>query len=149
MKKVKDFTEEFQNLKERAVSGNDCQGGERDERLGFMIRRAVEAQSQYESVFNSARLAELEEFYEALGQLAMITGGKVVLDVNEETEIGELTYYGDSVFSSEAGGLSRELIAKLFTRYACIGIGVEDSQFYIRVIEKLYDNVLPESADRG
>lgn len=80
------------------------------------------------------------EFYNRLGEVAYINGGKVTLDIDEESGRAELCYWGALLILSElVNGTTKRALQELLESFDMICIEPENGGIKISVRECLAD----------
>lgn len=144
MKKEFDYIEAYEKqmkmLQERAdAMPNSKPDWERFELTKEMVHAK---KSQYKRVKNEARWEQVEKsFYPWLCQIAKLQGGKVTMDLNENTYLGTLVYVGKLMILNNV--FCRELyeFADMIRKAADVFISSENNCCKITLLYDLYDEV--------
>lgn len=144
MRLVEDYIEKFEKEQKEieALLGHPEEMAEKDYKNLELIKQLVNARrSQYKYVENKEyHKLWVNVIYPVMCELAKISGGKVTLEINEESLVGKLTYLGhelslNNVFSGslECFRLMLECSDDLFI---CAKDGLTELQFIFRLYDK-------------
>lgn len=97
-------------------------------------------ESQYQKVKNDQKLRAMKCAYRDFEEAAIMHGGKVVLDINEDRETASLSYTGKELFNSNPykDNLG-EAIRNLLVYFPDIWISADKGEFTMTISGSLYN----------
>lgn len=100
-------------------------------------------ESQYRLVISKERWNLIVNGYSALKDVAMVQGGKVVLDITEDGMDATLSYTGRELFQTdEQYDKTAETIRTLLTHFPDMWLKAENNEFTFTISAHLYDKIL-------
>lgn len=98
--------------------------------------------SQYRLVISKERWDLIVNGYAALKEVAMVQGGKVVLDITEDGMDATLSYTGRELFQTdEKYDKTAETIRTLLTHFPDMWLKAENNEFTLTISAHLYDKI--------
>ncbi len=145
MKKQADFMEVYRRDKAELQSMPYSPPGKRKWQRFELTKELVQAKSsQYERRKSEDRWNRLvDEFYPLLCEIAEMQGGRVELDISEETLIGQLIYTGEELFLDENTCNLKEG-HDIVTAASDTYLSVRERCFRIQLMFPLFDEVFVE-----
>lgn len=137
------YEAEMQELKEFCENhvNSPQEEAEKAEELEFIKKVAELTLSQYERVFDEEKKKKILSLYHLLVKEASFRGGKVSLDIDDETMIACLEYAGkEIVFTGDKMDESAKLFSILFQMMDNGSITAENDIFTIQAMYHLYEN---------
>ena len=137
------YEAEMQELKEFCENhvNSPQEEAEKAEELEFIKKVAELTLSQYERVFDEEKKKKILSLYHLLVKEASFRGGKVSLDIDDETMIACLEYAGrEIVFTGDKMDESAKLFSILFQMMDNGSITAENDVFTIQAMYHLYEN---------
>lgn len=137
------YEAEMQELKEFCENhvNSPQEEAEKAEELEFIKKVAELTLSQYERVFDEEKQKKILSLYHLLVKEASFRGGKVSLDIDDETMIACLEYAGkEIVFTGDKMDESAKLFSILFQMMDNGSITAENDIFTIQAMYHLYEN---------
>lgn len=145
MKLEVDFTKEFEEeVKELAMLAENPTPPtpEEWEQLNLMIELANTKDSEYIRKKDKELWGIwVEEFYPLFCDFAKTQGGKATIEIDEETFVGTLTYYGHDLIINNVDCTVLEDFALLNLFAEDVFISSEDSLLEIKVIFHVYEKI--------
>lgn len=146
MKKEVDYIQKYEQeekeLDELEASNPEQDGNDDHDKLQLIIDMVSLRESQYKRVRDEEKWdLWTRVFYDMACRNARIQGGKVILDVNEETLTGSLTYTGHDLIFSTAWNEDIELFAGMIDLSEDIFISNKNGLIELQFMFHLYDNV--------
>lgn len=133
MQELKEFCENHVNSPQEEA--------EKAEELEFIKKVAKLTLSQYERIFDEEKKKKILSLYHLLVKEASFRGGKVSLDIDDETMIACLEYAGkEIIFTGDKMDESAKLFSILFQMMDNGSITAENDVFTIQAMYHLYDN---------
>jgi hypothetical protein len=137
------YEAEMQELKEFCENhvNSPQEEAEKAEELEFIKKVAELTLSQYEHVFDEEKQKKILSLYHLLVKEASFRGGKVSLDIDDETMIACLEYAGrEIVFTGDKMDESAKLFSILFQMMDNGSITAKNDIFTIQAMYQLYEN---------
>lgn len=146
MHKQVDFIAECNEKMKELLAKPQTTPSEREWQRFRLSMELVEAQeSQYARVKNEARWNRLEqEFYPALCEIAKAQGGRVELNIEEDTLTGQLVYMGEKLALGSADPEGLAAFSEIIAVSEDIFISTHDRCSKFQFIFCLYDKVFVE-----
>lgn len=144
MKKSVDFTADYQERMRLLREAGDERPPTGEEMRDFaLIQQLVEAQkSQFRQVKSQRRWNRLrDEFYPCLRDVAEICGGRLELEMDEQTLFGTLAYTGDHLMLNNDVSPILTGFAAALAEAEDVSLSPEDGRFTLRLVFRLYDEV--------
>jgi hypothetical protein len=137
------YEAEMQELKEFCENhvNSPQEEAEKAEELEFIKKVAELTLLQYEHVFDEEKQKKILSLYHLLVKEASFRGGKVSLDIDDETMIACLEYAGrEIVFTGDKMDESAKLFSILFQMMDNGSITAKNDIFTIQAMYQLYEN---------
>lgn len=137
------YEAEMQELKEFCENhvNSPQEEAEKAEELEFIKKVAELTLLQYEHVFDEEKQKKILSLYHLLVKEASFRGGKVSLDIDDETMIAFLEYAGrEIVFTGDKMDESAKLFSILFQMMDNGSITAKNDIFTIQAMYQLYEN---------
>lgn len=97
-------------------------------------------ESQYKKVKNDQKLRVMKLAYRDFEEAAIMHGGKVVLDINEDKSTASISYTGKELFNSDPNkNPLAEAIRNLLAYFPDIWISADEGGFTMTISGSLYD----------
>lgn len=110
------------------------------EELRLLVKLIETRKSQFQERKNDEKYRLLvDEFYPSLYEIARVQEGHIILDINEETLLGTLTYIGNELFLDEDLRLSDFTVIVSAADNVCIT--TEDKRLKIQMFFDLFDRI--------
>lgn len=144
MKKEVDFTaahrEEMRMLKESTKTIPPTRMEQHFFEL--MQKLAAAKESQFKRIKNEKRWNQLvDAFYPCLCELAEIQGGRVELEIDEETLFAQLVYTGDHLIIDDTFSMSLENFSAIVASSEDVFISIKDEYIQFQFFFRLFDHV--------
>lgn len=143
MKKVLDFIAEHQEEMRILNESTGAAPSEREWQRFELTKELVKAQeSQFQRIKNNEKWEQLEDvFFPCLSKIAKIQGGRVELNINEETFFAELVYIGDDLTLNNIFCTDLADFSAMVSAAEDIYVSVKDGYFKFQFLFHLYDKV--------
>ena len=143
MKREIDFIAEHKEKMRMLEETADTPPSKRDWQRFELSKELVEAQQpQFKRIKNEKKWAQLENvFFPQLCKIAKIQGGRVELDINEETFFAELVYIGDDLTLNNIFCTDLSDFSAIVSAAEDIYISVKGEYFKFQFLFNLYDTI--------
>ena len=141
MKLEVDFIKEFEAEREKLKNTKSTPPSEEDWRKFELTKKLAEAKiSQYERIENAEyRKIWLDVIYPILCEMAKIQGGRVTLNIDEESLVGKLTYCGHELFINNVFCNDLKCFRLMLAHTEDFYIASKDGLVEVQFIFHLYD----------
>lgn len=138
---IKEFEDEMKELTEMSKNPEPPSQKELDQ-MHLIMNMVDTKHAQYQRV-KDAELWDIwtKEFYPLFCEFAKIQGGKATIEINEETLVGTLIYYGHDLIINDVCCTNRTDFT-LMTLFADdVNLSVKDGLLEIKIIFNVYEQV--------